>query len=171
MAAPEAYGQAMESPPLTIFIDADACPVKDEVYKVAQRYGLKTIVVSNAFMQISASPLISRMIVDAGPDAADDWIADQAVEGDVVITNDIPLGDRVLKVGGYPLSAQGRPFTPDSIGAALAQRALMEHLRSTGEMTGGPRPFDRNDRSRFLQALDQLIQKERRRRALQPPRP
>ena len=171
MAAPEAYGQAMESPPLTIFIDADACPVKDEVYKVAQRYGLKTIVVSNAFMQIPASPLISRMIVDAGPDAADDWIADQAVEGDVVITNDIPLADRVLKIGGHPLSAQGRPFTPDSIGAALAQRALMEHLRSTGEMTGGPRPFDRNDRSRFLQALDQLIQKERRRRALQPPRP
>ena len=171
MATPEAYGQAMESPPPTIFIDADACPVKDEVYKVAQRYGLKTVVVSNAFMQIPASPLISRMIVDAGPDAADDWIADQAVEGDVVITNDIPLADRVLKVGGYPLSAQGRPFTPDSIGAALAQRALMEHLRSTGEMTGGPRPFDRNDRSRFLQALDQLIQKERRRRALQPPRP
>ncbi len=171
MAAPEAYGQAMESPPLTIFIDADACPVKDEVYKVAQRYGLKTVVVSNAFMQIPASPLISRMIVDAGPDAADDWIADQAVEGDIVITNDIPLADRVLKIGSHPLSAQGRPFTPDSIGAALAQRALMEHLRSTGEMTGGPRPFDRNDRSRFLQALDQLIQKERRRRALQPPRP
>lgn len=159
----------MPPKPLTVFIDADACAVKDEVYRVAGRYGLKTIVVANAFMQIPVSPLIARVIVDAGPDAADDWIATEVTPGDVVITNDIPLADRVLAVGGHPLSNQGRPFTPDSIGAALAQRALMEHLRSTGEMTGGPKPFDRADRSRFLQALDELIQKERRRRPPAPP--
>jgi uncharacterized protein YaiI (UPF0178 family) len=161
----------MDAKPITVFIDADACPVKDEAYKVAQRYGLKTFVVSNAFMQIPQSPLIARMIVDAGPDAADDWIAEQVAPGDVVVTNDIPLAERVLNGGGHPISAHGKPFTPDSIGSALAQRALMEHIRSTGEITGGPRPFDRNDRSRFLQALDETIQKERRRRALQPRRP
>jgi uncharacterized protein YaiI (UPF0178 family) len=150
--------------PIEIFIDADACPVKDEVYKVAQRYGLKTYVVSNAFMQIPLSPLIERVIVDAGPDVADDWIAEHIRSGDVAVTNDIPLADRVLSVGGYAIAPNGRPFTADSIGSALAQRALMEQLRSTGEMLGGPRPFDRNDRSRFLQALDEAIQRERRRR-------
>ena len=152
--------------PIEIFIDADACPVKDEVYKVAQRYALKTYVVSNAFMQIPPSPMIERVIVDAGPDVADDWIAEHVQRGDVAITNDIPLADRVLRAGGYALGASGRPFTPDSIGSALAQRSLMEQLRSTGEITGGPKPFDRNDRSRFLQALDEMIQKEQRRRRL-----
>ena len=152
--------------PIEIFIDADACPVKDEVYKVAQRYALKTYVVSNAFMQIPPSPMIERVIVDAGPDVADDWIAERIQRGDVAITNDIPLADRVLSAGGYAIGANGRPFTPDSIGAALAQRSLMEQLRSTGEITGGPKPFDRNDRSRFLQALDEVIQKEQRRRRL-----
>ncbi len=153
-----------ERPPIRIFIDADACPVKDEVYKVSARYGLKTWVVSNAFMVIPASPLISRMIVDAGPDVADDWIVEQAAAGDVVITNDIPLADRVLNKGAAAIGANGRPFTTDSIGQALAQRSIMEHLRSSGEITGGPRPFDRNDRSRFLQALDEAINKELRRR-------
>lgn len=152
---------------IRIFIDADACPVKDETYKVAQRYGLKTWVVSNGFMQIPASPLISRMIVDAGPDVADDWIAEQVAPGDVAITNDIPLAERVLNAGGYALAANGKVFDENSIGSAIAQRALMEQLRSTGEIVGGPRPFDRNDRSRFLQSLDQVIQKEHRRRALQ----
>jgi uncharacterized protein len=149
---------------IEIFIDADACPVKDEVYKVAHRYGLKTHVVSNAFMQIPQSPLVARVIVDAGPDVADDWIAEHVAPGDVAITSDIPLAERVLKAGGYALAPTGRAFTADSIGAALAQRALMEQLRSTGEMLGGPKPFDRNDRSRFLQALDEIVQKERRRR-------
>jgi len=153
--------------PIHIFIDADACPVKDETYKVAQRYGLKTWVVSNAFMQIPISPLVARMIVEAGPDAADDWIAGQVAPGDVVITNDIPLADRTLQAGGYAVAANGKVFDENSIGSAIAQRALMEQLRSTGEMLGGPKPFDRNDRSRFLQSLDQIIQKERRRRALQ----
>ncbi len=150
------------APAITIFIDADACPVKDETYKVAARYGLKTFVVSNSFMQIPASPLIERVIVDAGPDIADDWIAERAARGDIVITNDIPLADRVLKSGAAAIKPNGQPFTADSIGSALAQRSIMEHIRSTGEITGGPRPFDRADRSRFLQALDTAIQKSRR---------
>jgi len=150
--------------PIRIYIDADACPVKDEVYKVAGRYGLKTLVVSNSFMMIPASPLIERVIVDAGPDIADDWIAERAAPGDVVVTNDIPLADRVIKAGATAIKPNGQPFTADSIGGALAQRAIMEHIRSTGEITGGPRPFDRNDRSRFLQALDEAIQRETRKR-------
>jgi len=150
--------------PIQIFIDADACPVKDEIYKVAARYGLKTFVVSNSFMQVPVSPKIERVIVDAGPDIADDWIAERALRGDVVVTNDIPLADRVLKSGAAAIKPNGQPFTADSIGQALAQRSIMEHIRSTGEITGGPRPFDRNDRSRFLQALDEAIQKETRRR-------
>jgi uncharacterized protein YaiI (UPF0178 family) len=147
---------------MAIFIDADACPVKDETYRVAGRYGLKVWVVANAFLLIPVSPLIERKVVDAGPDAADDWIADQARPGDVVITNDIPLAARALKAGAATLAPTGRAFTEDSIGAALSQRAVMEHLRSTGEVTGGPRPFERADRSRFLQALDETINRHRR---------
>ncbi|HEX4181290.1 MAG TPA: YaiI/YqxD family protein [Caulobacteraceae bacterium] len=149
---------------MTLYIDADACPVKDEVYRVGQRYRLKAWVVSNSFIAIPSSPLIARMIVDAGPDVADDWIADQARPGDIVITNDIPLAGRALKAGAAAIAPNGRPFTTDSIGSALSQRALMEHLRSTGDATGGPRPFDRNDRARFLQALDEAINRELRRR-------
>ena len=149
---------------MRIFIDADACPVKDETYKVATRYGLQTFVVSNSFIQIPNSPLIARMIVDAGPDVADDWIAGQTQPGDICITNDIPLADRVLKAGGAAISPSGRPFTVDSIGSALAQRSIMEHIRSTGEITGGPKPFGPADRSRFLQALDETVNRERRRR-------
>ncbi len=115
-------------------------------------------------MMIPASPLIACVIVEAGPDAADDWIADHVGPGDVVVTADIPLAERALKAGGQAIAPNGRPFTENSIGAALAQRALMEQLRSTGEFTGGPKPFDRNDRSRFLQALDEAVQKARRRR-------
>jgi len=150
--------------PIEIFIDADACPVKDEVYKVAQRYGLKTYVVSNAFMMIPKSPMIERVIVDAGPDVADDWIAEHVAPGDVAVTNDIPLAERVLKAGAAAVTPTGKPFTENSIGAQIAQRALMEQLRSTGDILGGPKPFDRNDRSRFLQALDELIMRDRRRR-------
>jgi hypothetical protein len=147
-----------------IFIDADACPVKDEVYKVAQRYGLTTTVVSNSFIQIPRSSLIDRMIVDAGPDVADDWIAERCEPGDIVVTNDIPLADRVLKAGGAAIAPNGRAFTPDSIGSALASRAIGEHMRSTGEITGGPKAFGWGDRSRFLQALDEAVNRERRRR-------
>jgi uncharacterized protein len=149
---------------MRIFIDADACPVKDEVYKVAARYGLKTTVVSNSFIQIPASPLVERMIVDAGPDIADDWIAERTQPGDIVVTNDIPLADRVLKAGGAAIAPNGRVFTADSIGAALANRAIGEHLRSMGEVTGGPKAFDRQARSRFLQALDEAVNRERRKR-------
>ncbi|MBQ1542927.1 YaiI/YqxD family protein [Caulobacter sp. CCUG 60055] len=148
--------------PIEIFIDADACPVKDEAYKVAARYGLKTWVVANAFMTIPASPLIERVVVEAGPDVADDWIAEHVAPGDVVVTNDIPLAERTLNAGGAAIAPNGRPFTRDSIGSAIAQRALMEQLRSTGDILGGPKPFDRNDRSRFLQALDEAIVRERR---------
>jgi uncharacterized protein YaiI (UPF0178 family) len=149
---------------MRIFIDADACPVKDEVYKVAARYGLCATVVSNSFIAIPRSKLIERMIVDAGPDAADDWIAERTEPGDIVVTNDIPLAERVLKAGGTAIAPNGRLFTPDSIGAALASRAIGEHMRSMGEATGGPRPFAAADRSRFLQALDEAVNRERRRR-------
>ena len=148
--------------PITLYIDADACPVKDEVYKVAARYGLKTFVVSNAFMRVPVSPRIEQVVVDAGPDVADDWIAERILPGDICITNDIPLAERVLTARGHALKPNGERFTENSIGAAIAQRALMEQLRSTGEITGGPKPFDARDRSRFLQALDEVIQKERR---------
>jgi len=149
---------------IDIFIDADACPVKDEVYRVAQRYGLQVHVVANAFIQVPAHPKIARVVVEAGPDVADDWIAQRATPGDVVITNDIPLAERVLQAGAAAVSPTGRPFTVDSIGTAIAQRAIMEQLRSTGAVTGGPKPFDRTDRSRFLQALDEIINREMRRR-------
>lgn len=149
---------------MRIFIDADACPVKDEVYKVAGRYGLKTFVVSNSYIRTPPSPMIEAVVVDAGPDIADDWIADQAEPGDIVVTNDIPLADRALKKDAAAIAPNGRVFTTDSIGQALASRSVMEHIRSTGEITGGPKPFERADRSRFLQALDEAVQRERRRR-------
>ncbi|MDP3659364.1 YaiI/YqxD family protein [Phenylobacterium sp.] len=153
---------------MEIFIDADACPVKDEIYKVAQRYGLKTWVVANSFLMAPTSPLVERVVVDAGPDAADDWIAEHAGAGDIVVTQDIPLAERALQAGAAAVAPTGRPFTVDSIGSAIAQRALMEQLRSTGDIIGGPKPFDRNDRSRFLQALDQMVNQEQRRRAARP---
>jgi uncharacterized protein YaiI (UPF0178 family) len=147
-----------------IYVDADACPVKDEVYKVAARYGLKSWVVCNAFMMVPAHPRIERVIVDAGPDVADDWIAERIQGGDIVITNDIPLAERVLNAGAAAIAANGRAFNRESIGSAIAQRAIMEQIRSTGAITGGPKPFDRNDRSRFLQALDEAVNKSLRAR-------
>lgn len=149
---------------IEIFIDADACPVKDEVYKVAQRYGLKVWVVSNAFMMIPQHPRIERVIVDAGPDVADDWIAERAEAHDIVVTNDIPLAERVLVRGASAIAPNGRVFDRETIGSAIAQRAIMEQIRSTGAITGGPKPFDRNDRSRFLQALDEAVNKSARAR-------
>ena len=148
---------------MIIYIDADACPVKDETYRVAARYRLMTFVVSNSFIQIPASSLIARMIVEAGPDIADDWIADQVKPGDVVITNDIPLAGRVLARDAHAIAPNGKAFTKDSIGSALAHRAIMEHIRSTGEITGGPPPFSAANRSQFLQTLDQVINAEQRR--------
>ncbi len=151
---------------IKLYIDADACPVKDETYKVAVRYGLQTFVVSNSFMQVPRSTLITRIIVEAGADVADDWIAEHAIAGDVVVTADIPLAARILAKQAHAIAPYGRAFTEDSIGLALAQRALMEHIRATGETTGGPPPFLPADRSRFLQTLDQTIARERRKRLL-----
>jgi uncharacterized protein YaiI (UPF0178 family) len=145
-----------------LYIDADACPVKEEVYRVADRYGLMVFVVSNSWIRIPKDPRLTSVVVDAGPDIADDWIAERAGPGDIVITADIPLADRALKAGAQALHPNGRTFTPDSIGAALASRGVGEHLRSMGEITGGPKPFVPADRSRFLQALDTAVVKARR---------
>jgi len=148
---------------MVIYLDADACPVKDEAYRVAQRYGLKVYVVSNSFMMVPKHPLIERVVVEAGPDVADNWIAEQAEPGDIVVTQDIPLAERALAKDAYALAPNGRAFTRDSIGSAMAQRAIMEQIRATGAIAGGPKPFGPADRSRFLQALDETIVRERRR--------
>lgn len=151
------------SGPIVILVDADACPVKDEVYKVAARHGLKTYVVANAPIAIPRDPLIERVLVGSGLNIADDWIAERAAPGTIVITADIPLADRAIKAGADVLAPNGRAFTADSIGMALATRNLMEELRSAGAVTGGPPPFARSDRSAFLSALDQSIRRLKRR--------
>jgi hypothetical protein len=147
----------------SLYIDADACPVKDEVYRVADRYGLKVFVVSNSWIRTPQNPRITSVVVDEGPDVADDWIAERAGPADVAITADIPLAQRVLAAGAQAVHPTGRMFTTDNIGAALASRAIGEHLRSVGEITGGPKPFAAADRSKFLQALDNAVVKARRR--------
>ena len=152
----------MTDTPIRIFVDADACPVKEEIYKVARRYGLPVFVVANAFLMVPREPLIERVIVDAGPDVADDWIAERAGPRDIVVTNDIPLAGRSLRNRAQVIGATGRRFTEDMIGSALAAREIGEHLRSMGEVTRGPPPFQPADRSRFLQALDEAVQKARR---------
>ncbi len=146
----------------SLYIDADACPVKDEVYRVATRYGLEVFVVSNSWIRTPREGKVTSVVVEDGPDVADDWIAERAGRGDVVITADIPLADRALKAGAQALHPTGRVFTADSIGAALASRGIGEHLRSMGEATRGPKPFEPADRSRFLQALDAAVVKARR---------
>lgn len=148
--------------PITLYIDADACPVKDEVYKVAARYGLTTIVVANQPILIPRDPLIERRLVPEGPDKADDAIADEARPGVVVVTADIPLAARCVKAGATVLSPTGKVFDENAIGMALATRNLMDGLRSAGVETRGPKPFDRRDRSAFLQALDTAIVKLKR---------
>ena len=152
----------MMTTPITIFIDADACPVKDEAYRVAGRYGLKVFVVANTFINVPKDPLIERVIVPSGMNVADDWIAERAAPGAIVITNDIPLADRAVKAGAEVLGANGRAFTAESIGMALATRNLMDELRSAGQTTRGPKPFAAKDRSAFLQALDQVVTRLKR---------
>lgn len=147
---------------LEVYIDADACPVKDEIYRVAERYGLKVWVVANGWMRVPESPLIERVTVTEGLDVADDWIVAQAGPGDIVVTTDIPLADRCIKKGARVLAPTGRPFTPESIGNDLATRNLLTELRDTGQIRGGGRPFGKQDRSRFLGALDNMIQAVRR---------
>ena len=140
-----------------ILVDADACPVKDEVYKVAWRRGVPVKVVSNMALRVPGHELIERVVVSHAFDAADDWIAGQADAKTVVITGDILLADRCLKKGATVIGNNGKPFTSASIGGAIATRAIMADLRSGAGVTGGPAPFARADRSRFLQALDEAL--------------
>lgn len=142
---------------LHIYIDADACPVKNEVYKVAQRYGLQVTLVANSYMNHPRGDWIRLEVVDKGLDGADDRIVELAGEGDIVITGDIPLAARCLDEGARVLGHKGRPFTKDNVGDALATRQLLSQLRDQGVMGGGPPPFSPKDRSLFLQQLDQLI--------------
>jgi len=155
--------------PIEILIDADACPVKDEIYRVARRYSLPVKVVANAWINIPQEELIERVLVDDGFDAADDWIAERAHPRAIVITSDIPLAKRCLDAGATVIGPTGRPFTDASIGNAMASRALMEHLRAMGEVTGGPKPMDKRARSTFLSALDEAVVKLRRQRPPIPP--
>ena len=140
-----------------ILVDADACPVKDEIYKVAWRRAVPVTIVSNSHFRIPQHPLVSRIVVSDGFDAADDWIAEAAGPRTVVVTADILLADRCLKAGATVLSPTGRPFTAASIGGAIATRAIMADLRAGGDQIGGPAPFAKADRSRFLSALDAAL--------------
>jgi hypothetical protein len=142
---------------IRIFVDADACPVKPEVYRVAERYGLKVYIVANAFMQVPRSDMIERVTVSEGPDVADDWIAEHAGASDIVITADIPLAARSVRKGATVLSPTGKLFDDDSIGMAVATRDLLTDLRSAGAETRGPKPLSRQDISRFLSALDLAV--------------
>lgn len=145
-----------------IFVDADGCPVKDEVYRVAKRYGLSVTLVANSWMKVPQESWLSLQVVKDGFDAADDWIVEEVRDGDIVITIDIPLAARCLEKGARVLGHKGRIFSEDSIGDALATRELLSQLREMGEITGGPAPFSKKDRSQFLQKLDQIIQALRR---------
>jgi uncharacterized protein YaiI (UPF0178 family) len=162
---------------ITIYVDADACPVKQEIYRVAARHGIKVVVVSNSPIAVPREPMIERVVVGAGLDVADDWIAERVsgstgadaasesaptpkkppASGDIVITADIPLASRCVKAGAVAIAPTGRAFTEDSIGMTLATRNLMDSLRSAGEITSGPKSFSPRDRSSFLSALDQAI--------------
>ncbi len=141
-----------------ILVDADSCPVKQEVYRVAKRYGLKVTLVANSQMQIPSEGWLKLVVVSDQFDAADDWIVEYITKNDIVISGDIPLASRCLKKGARVLGPKGNIFTEASIGDALATRDLMSHLRDIGIMTGGPDPFEKRDRSRFLQSLDGIIQ-------------
>ncbi len=143
---------------IRIYVDADACPVKDEVYRVAKRYGLAVFVVSNGRIRVPEDPLVEMVVVSGHFDAADAWIAERITGTDVAVTSDIPLASLCLAKGARVLDPKGKVFTEESIGDALANRELMAYLRDTGNITGGPPPFEPRDRSRFLQKLDDLVQ-------------
>jgi len=147
---------------LRIFIDADACPVKDETYRVAARYGVRVTVVANSPIQVPRAAGIERVVVAAGADAADDWIAERAGPGAIVVTADIPLASRCVKSGAEAIAPTGKRFDENSIGMALATRDLMDHLRSLGQATSGPRAFGPRDRSNFLSALDNAVTRLKR---------
>jgi uncharacterized protein len=150
---------------MRIYIDADACPVKDEVYRVAARHNLPVTVVAAGFIRVPDDPMIERVAAGSGMDAADDWIAQRAGAGDIVITVDIPLASRCVKAGAEAIAPNGRAFTEQAIGMTLAVRNLMHDLRSAGEVTRGPPPFSPRDRSAFLSALDEAIRRVQRARA------
>jgi len=143
--------------PAQILVDGDACPVKEEIYKVAFRHNAPVIVVSNSHFRVPVHPLVRRVVVSDGFDAADDWIAEAAGARSVVVTADILLADRCLKAGAIVLSPAGKPFTTSSIGSQIATRAIMADLRAGGDIIGGPAPFSKTDRSRFLSALDEVL--------------
>jgi uncharacterized protein YaiI (UPF0178 family) len=147
---------------LRIFIDADACPVKDEAYRVAARYGLTVFVVANSPILVPRMPRVERVVVAAGPDAADDWIAERIGPGAIVVTSDIPLANRCVKSGAEVVTPTGKPFSENSIGMALATRNLMEHLRSAGQTTSGPKAYGPRDRSNFLGALNNIVMRLKR---------
>ncbi len=142
-----------------VFVDADACPVKQEIYKVARRYSLKVILVSNSWMRTPEASWIELVVVDKGADVADDWIVEHVQKKDLVISGDIPLASRCIKKGAQVLGHTGRPFTEDNIANALAVRNLLADLRDEGIMTKGPKPFSKKDRSQFLQSMDEMIVK------------
>ena len=147
---------------LDIFVDADGCPVKEEVYSVAKRYGLKVVLASNSWMCTPLADWLELVVVEGQFDAADDWIVEHVTKNDIVVSSDIPLASRCLKKGARVVGPTGRVFTDDNIGEALASRQLLSHLRELGTMAGGPAPFKERDRSRFLQRLDETIQAARR---------
>ena len=150
---------------LDIFVDADACPVKQEVYRVAERYSLGVTLVSGAWMRIPEAGNVTLKVVEQGMDAADDWIVEHAEADDIVITTDVPLAARCVGKGAYVLGPTGKPFTDENIGPALATRNLLSELRELGEITGGPPPFGKRDRSRFLEGLDKAVNEIRRKQA------
>ncbi len=141
-----------------VYVDADACPVKEEIYRVAKRHGLKVSLVANTSMRIPAHDWLKLVVVDDQLDAADDWIVEHVSKCDIVITDDIPLASRCLQRGARVLGLKGRVFTEDSIGDALATREILSHMRDCGVITGGPAPFGPKDRSRFLQRLEDMVQ-------------
>lgn len=145
------------SQPIAIYVDADACPVKQEIYRVAERHGIKVFVVANSFIAVPRDPMIERVVVQSGMDEADNYIAERAAPGIVVVTADIPLASRAVKAGASALAPNGRAFSEESIGMTLATRNLMDDLRSAGAVTGGPKAFSPRDRSAFLSALDLAI--------------
>src|ERR1700686_5527879 len=147
----------MNEPAIRIFVDADACPVKEEVYRIAERHGLRVYVVAKSPIQVPRDGMVERVTVATGLDAADDWIAERADPAVIVVTNDTPLAGRCLKAGAKVIAANGRAFTDSSIGMALAMRDLMADLRDSGHVGGGPPAFSPRDRSAFRSALDQAI--------------
>tara|TARA_B100001175_G_scaffold234627_1_gene201021 strand:- start:2023 stop:2472 length:450 start_codon:yes stop_codon:yes gene_type:complete len=147
---------------IKIYVDADACPVKNEIERVATRHNLKTYMVCDGGIRPSLNPLIKLVVVSQGADAADDWIADHIGRADICVTNDIPLAARCLKKEAFALKSNGKSYTNDNIGMALATREILERIRESGEMTGGPPPFNKTDRSKFLDQIEKIVQKAKK---------